>query len=109
MRRTQRDIIDALNRLIIKMHFEDVTTSMIIKEAMVSRSTFYRYFMDKYDVMNTNFKCLLDQCIEKSENYHEMFYYMFDTFEKQWKGLLNFLILQELTLWQIICMNTQFP
>lgn len=90
MNRTQRNIIDALNRLIMKMHFDDITTSMVIKEAMVSRSTFYRYFMDKYDVMNSNYKCLLDQCIEKSSDYHEMFYYIFYTFEKQWKTLLNF-------------------
>lgn len=90
MNRTKRNIIDAFNRLIMKMQFESITTSMIIKEAMISRSTFYRYFMDKYDVMNSNYKLLLDQSIENSSNYHEMFIYMFDSFEKQWKKLLNF-------------------
>ena len=37
-----------------------ITVADIIAEADVSKATFYRYFHDKYDVMNSNYKELLD-------------------------------------------------
>ena len=58
--RTLNAIIDGFNRLISEVDFNKISVEMIMKEAGVSRSTFYRYFKDKYDVMNANFKNILD-------------------------------------------------
>ena len=60
MERTERDIISAFNRLLSGTGIERITTQMIANEAKVSRATFYRYFRDKYDVLNRNYKDLLE-------------------------------------------------
>ena len=68
--RTLKAITDGFTRLIGEVDFQKITVDMIMKEAGISRSTFYRYFKDKYDVMNANFKNLLDYYIvpERSRN-----------------------------------------
>ena len=53
--RTQEAILNAFNTLIEKNDFDKITIQMIIDEAGVGRTTFYRYFKDKYDVMNYNY------------------------------------------------------
>ena len=53
-------ILDAFNRLIAEKDFQKISVEMIMNEAKVSRSTFYRYFKDKYEVMNANYKNVLD-------------------------------------------------
>ena len=77
--RTYKAIIDAFNRLIEEHDFHKISVEMIMKEASVSRSTFYRYFKDKYEVMNANYKNLLDEYIapERSSNYRDLFYHLF--------------------------------
>ena len=73
-------IVQAFNRLIVEHDFQKISVDMIIKEAGVSRSTFYRYFKDKYDVMNANYKNILDYYIvpERSKNYRDLCYHLFD-------------------------------
>ncbi|MBR3178888.1 MAG: helix-turn-helix transcriptional regulator, partial [Clostridia bacterium] len=46
-------------RLIRKAEFESLTVNDIVREAGISRATFYRHFRDKYDVMNFNYFRLL--------------------------------------------------
>lgn len=87
MDRTRRDIVLAFNSLISQMELDEITSLMIAETAMVSKSTFYRYFKDKYDVMNYNFKTLLDECVISSNNYHDMFFLIFQTLKKEWKPL----------------------
>lgn len=89
MERTRQDILLAFNSLISQLELDEITSLMIARKAMVSKSTFYRYFKDKYDVMNYNFKSLLDECIMSSDNYQQMFFLMFQKFEKEWKPLLK--------------------
>ena len=78
--RTYYAIIDAFNRLIAEKGFSKITVEMIMEKAGVSRSTFYRYFRDKYDVMNANFKNLLDYYIDpsRSSNYKELCFHIFE-------------------------------
>lgn len=87
--RTEQAIIDAFNRLIAKYPFEKITVDAIVTEAGISRSTFYRYFKDKYDVMNANYKVLIDYYVSPSRchNYRKMFFYLFSTFQERWKTL----------------------
>jgi len=78
--RTMSAIMTAFNRLIVQHDFQKISVEMIMKEASVSRSTFYRYFKDKYEVMNTNFKYLLDYygAPERSKNYRDLCYHLFE-------------------------------
>ncbi|MBQ3534272.1 MAG: TetR family transcriptional regulator [Clostridia bacterium] len=82
--RTVRAIMEGFIRLIGETDFQKITVDMIMKEAGVSRSTFYRYFKDKYDVMNANFKNLLDYYIvpERSQNYRDLCYHLFSQAQK---------------------------
>lgn len=89
MGRTEKNIVDAFNRLIAKQELADITSAMIAHEAEISKSTFYRYFDDKYDVMNFNFKELLDDCVVRSDNYRDMFLLIFQRMETEWKTLLK--------------------
>ena len=50
------------------------------KEAHVSTSSFYRHYKDKYDVMNDNYKRILDQYMHSSQNhnYEDVFINLFN-------------------------------
>lgn len=85
--RTRDAIVDAFNRLIARKELEQITTLTIAKEARVSKATFYRYFKDKYDVMNYNYKSLLDDCLKQCKNYRELFYYLYRFARLHWSHL----------------------
>lgn len=77
--RTYNTIINAFMMLIEENEFSRISVDMIMKRATVSRSTFYRYFKDKYDVMNATYKNLLDYYVdpEKSSSYRDLCYHLF--------------------------------
>lgn len=79
LKRTQKAIVDAFNRLISRKRFDDITVADIITEADVSKATFYRYFHDKYDVMNSNYKELLDEfmSLEDCSSYRDLYYRLY--------------------------------
>lgn len=54
--KTQRTLASALFALLEKQDFKSITVNDICTEAMVSRTTFYVYFEDKY--------ALLEHCLE---------------------------------------------
>ena len=84
MKRTEMDILLALNRLIAREEMEKITTEKIVKEAMISRATFYRYFKDKYDVLNRNYKELLDERLRQCSGYRDLFYLLFLHAQEEW-------------------------
>ena len=43
---------NSMIRLMKENSFENITVAMILEESTLSRSTFYRYFKDKYDLLN---------------------------------------------------------
>ena len=77
--RTANAILSGFNRLIEEFDFQKISVEMIMREADVSRSTFYRYFKDKYDVMNANYKNTLDYYVapERSKNYRDLCFHLF--------------------------------
>lgn len=87
--RTKRDIVLGFNSLIKKMDFEEITMDKIAKETGVSRSTIYRYFSDKYEIMNYNYKKMLDSCfnIDESETLEDVFYALFKDAKDNWQPL----------------------
>ncbi|MBE6473894.1 MAG: TetR family transcriptional regulator [Coriobacteriaceae bacterium] len=79
LKRTQKAIVDAFNRLISYKKFDDITVADIVMEADVSKATFYRYFHDKYDVMNSNYKELLDEFmnLDDCSSYRDLYYRLY--------------------------------
>jgi len=78
---TRNKILQACNSLMREMPFEKVTVNLIIKRSGISKSTFYRYFLDKYDVMNYNYKRNLDRWIvgSKCKNWRDLYYCIFSS------------------------------
>ena len=58
---TRDDILNAFNSLIETTDFDKITVQKIIEKAGIGRTTFYRYFKDKYDVMNYNYMKYLQE------------------------------------------------
>ncbi len=52
IQRTRRLLQQALIELSVEMGFATVTVRDITRRAMVNRSTFYRYYLDKFDLLN---------------------------------------------------------
>lgn len=51
MQRTYKLLSDALFELVLKQPFEDISVTDICKKAMVHRTTFYKHFQDKYQLL----------------------------------------------------------
>ena len=64
---TKNHITDCFNVLSRKYSLNKITVNMIIEAAGVSKSTFYRHFLDKYDVMNYNYKRALDEIFRNND------------------------------------------
>lgn len=64
--RTTRDIIKATWKLLEEENFNKITVKQLMDEAMISRSTFYQHFSDKYAIVEQiedeyldEFKCVI--------------------------------------------------
>jgi len=77
--RTKEAIIVAFNTLLEKYTFEKITVELITQECQIAKSTFYRYFLDKYDVMNYAYKSFIDTYVDLTicNSYKEMFVHLF--------------------------------
>lgn len=64
---TKNRIYRSFNSLLREMPFEKITVSMIAKKSDISNATFYRYFIDKYDVMNYHYKTHLDKWLAEAK------------------------------------------
>lgn len=72
---TRNDILNAFNSLIETTDFDKITVQMIAEKAGIGRTTFYRYFQDKYDVMNYNYmRYLQDYLVSGQINTFEDFF-----------------------------------
>ena len=76
---TKDHILAAFNRLLREQPFENINVKMIIDASGVSKSTFYRYYLDKYDVMNYNYKKRLDRWVrnQKCDSWRELYLRIF--------------------------------
>lgn len=56
-----RRLFDALYELMQSRTIEELTVGDILKTAQVSRSSFYRKYLDKYDLLIKSYKLLLEE------------------------------------------------
>ncbi|MBQ8470293.1 MAG: TetR family transcriptional regulator [Clostridia bacterium] len=89
--RTRMVILHAFDRLVEKVGFSKITVSMLVKEAGVSRATFYRYFKDKYDVMNYNYKQMVDMAFtpERIDTLEDLFLIFYQMGRTYWQPLVR--------------------
>lgn len=77
MQRTFRLISDALFELVLKQPFEEISVTDICKKAMVHRTTFYKHFEDKYQLLETMFsdeqRKFIEIHIEEGESEQEYY------------------------------------
>lgn len=66
---TRQHIWQSFNALMRTTPFEKITVKMIIRESRISKSTFYRHFRDKYDVLNYNSMEIAEQLINRKVCY----------------------------------------
>lgn len=61
VQRTRRLLHDAVVALTIEKGFAAVTVQDIVERAVVNRATFYRHYQDKYDLVMSSVKQILDE------------------------------------------------
>lgn len=83
------EIIEAFNQCIARKSFEKITVQEICEIASISKTTFYRHFQDKYDVMNANFSRLIDELIEEEDckSYRDLIYLLLTSAKTRWEPL----------------------
>lgn len=74
---TQRLLKEALIKLLGQQNFEEITINDIVSEAYVTRSTFYRYYDDKYELLSE----IEDQILQFIRNEREVEFLMDDKTE----------------------------
>lgn len=84
---TKQRIFSAFDELLNELPFDKITVQMIIERGGVSKSTFYRHFKDKYDVLNFNSLALCEHLMEQRtcRDWHDFFYEMFQEIAKDSK------------------------
>lgn len=68
MNRTVRDFENALEQMLQKKSFEHLTVDEICAAALLHRSSFYRYFHDKYDLLEHLIASRVNQVVEHSSS-----------------------------------------
>jgi len=67
---TKGIILNAVVQLVSKKGISNVTVQEIIDQASVSRRTFYKYYRDKYDAINSYFSWEVEKSIKNKFNGH---------------------------------------
>ena len=69
IRRTHKLLFDALTSLLTEKSFDDIRISDICDKAMIHRTTFYKHFEDKYQLLDFLLRQLIQDFEEKSSQY----------------------------------------
>jgi AcrR family transcriptional regulator len=65
IRRTHKLLLEALTQLLTEKSFESISVTEICDKAMINRTTFYKHYTDKYDLVQHGFKALMDDLASK--------------------------------------------
>ncbi|MBD5429934.1 TetR/AcrR family transcriptional regulator [Lactobacillus sp.] len=66
--RTKLDLLKTTEELLSERKFEDITINDICEKALVTRSTFYRYFTDKYQLIEVMVKYIGERDLQYSNS-----------------------------------------
>ena len=80
--RTKEYILDVFNEMLKTTPMQKITVEGICSRAQIAKSTFYKYYLDKYDIMNYNYKLIIDSNIKSRDNY---------TWTELFKAILDFM------------------
>lgn len=61
----KKGLAESLEQLLKTRKIDSITVSDISQEAGISRTTFYRYFSDKFELMNWAYTCYMDELSNK--------------------------------------------
>lgn len=67
-KRTQDLLFDALVDLLTKRSFDDICVTDICGRANVHRSTFYKYYVDKFELLEIHFRVIVEQSIQGKDD-----------------------------------------
>lgn len=81
--RTKEYILEVFNNMLKSNTMEKITVEGICREAKIAKSTFYKYYLDKYDIMNYNYKRIIDTSIKSRDDY---------MWEELFKAILDFMV-----------------
>lgn len=65
IRRTHKLLIEALAELLNEKGFENISVTEICDKAMINRTTFYKHYTDKYDLVERGFETMLEDISSK--------------------------------------------
>lgn len=93
--KTRQSLLNTIKILLTNQDFDTITVKQICKQALVSKSTFYQYFWDKYDLV---IALILSEIKPPSEmftnqNMTQYFIDLFNTMDKH-KKLIDHIIRQ---------------
>ena len=71
VRRTHKFLQEAMIELITEKGFEAITVGDITERAMINRATFYRHYLDKYDLVAKSFEETADYLVEHMKPLHK--------------------------------------
>lgn len=80
----QKKLWKSLTALMRKQNIDDIATSELLQQSGISRSTFYRRYLDKYDLLNQCYQQLLNQTIcqvTEGVSYKKAFYHLYQTLQ----------------------------
>ncbi len=60
----KQKIADSFETLLTSKNFDDITVMNIVEASGISKATFYRYFKDKYDILDYGVKNSIDSFFE---------------------------------------------
>lgn len=87
--RTKLFILQAFQKLVQKKSFDKITVDNICREAQVGRTTFYRYFTDKYDILDYSIRETFRQAQVEHEivTFEDLFRFVGQAAVDQWRPL----------------------
>lgn len=89
--RTKQHILNAFNSLVQKRSFDKITVDNICQEAEVGRTTFYRYFTDKYDILDYSVQQMFERAKKEKQftSFRDLFEFIGNVALSYWRPLAN--------------------
>lgn len=87
--RTKLHILNTFNKMVRRKSFDKITVDSICQEADIGRTTFYRYFTDKYDILEYSMYQTFEQARQDQsiETFEDLFLFIGKAAIDYWRPL----------------------